>query len=297
MATLAPRPSWAVPEGLRLHWPLAIGLAALVVPTLVSLASQAWSTEAAMHGPIILATGIWLLVRAWPEARMLARPGNPLMAGALIALGLAAYVFGRAFSFLFIEASALFAILLAVAYLYFGLATIRKLWFPILYFGFMIPWPGWVLDQLTGPLKNYVSISATKLLEWAGYPIAREGVTLYIAQYQLLVEDACAGLNSLISLTAISLFYIYILHNANWRYALLLMAWILPVALLANLVRVIILVLLTYHWSNEAAQGFLHSTAGLVMFVTALLGIFAIDVVMTPIRNWLGRSALQEHKA
>lgn len=296
MATLAPRGSWTMPEAVRLHWPLAIGLALLVVPTVVSLASQAWSTEEAMHGPIILATGVWLLIRAWPEARTLARPGNPVIAGVMIAAGLAAYVFGRAFSFLFIEASALFAILLGVAYLYFGIATIRKLWFPILYFGFMIPWPGWVLDQLTGPLKSYVSISATKLLEWAGYPIAREGVTLYIAQYQLLVEDACAGLNSLISLTAISLFYIYILHNANWRYAVLLMAWILPVALLANLVRVIILVLLTYHWSNEAAQGFLHSTAGLVMFVTALLGIFAIDVVMTPIRNWLGRSALREQR-
>ena len=119
----------------------------------------------------------------------------------------------------------------------------------------------------------------------------REGVTLYVAQYQLLVEDACAGLNSLISLTAISLFYIYILHNASWRYALFLMLWIVPVALLANLVRVIILVLLTYHFGNAAAQGFLHSTAGLVMFATALLGIFLVDGAMTPVRKMLTRKA------
>jgi exosortase len=117
----------------------------------------------------------------------------------------------------------------------------------------------------------------------------REGVTLYVAQYQLLVEDACAGLNSLISLTAISLFYIYILHNASWRYALFLMLWIIPVALLANLIRVMILVLITYHFGNAAAQGFLHSTAGLVMFASALLGIFLVDGLMTPVRKWLAR--------
>ena len=113
---------------------------------------------------------------------------------------------------------------------------------------------------------------------------------MIVGPYQLLVEDACAGLNSLISLTAISLFYIYILHNASWRYALFLMLWIVPVALLANLVRVMILVLITYHFGNAAAQGFLHSTAGLVMFATALLGIFLVDGLMTPVRRMLTRA-------
>lgn len=287
MATLASPGPVEFPRLARLHWPLALGLALLVVPSMIAIATLGWSTEEAMHGPIILATGVWLVIRAWPSVRPLVRRGNAVIAGLVIAPMLLAYVFGRAFGFLFIEAAALFGVLLGIAYLYIGADALRRLWFPILYFGFMIPLPGWVLDQLTGPLKSYVSISATKLLDLAGYPVAREGVTLYIAQYQLLVEDACAGLNSLISLTAISLFYIYVLHNANWRYALFLMLWILPVALLANLVRVILLVLLTYHWSNEAAQGFLHSTAGLVMFVTALLGIFAIDAIMSPVRNWL----------
>ena len=125
------------------------------------------------------------------------------------------------------------------------------------------------------------------MLDAAGYPIASQGVTLVIAQYQLLVEDACAGLNSIVSLTAISLFYIYILHNASWRYSLLLFVWIIPAALFANLVRVLTLVLITYYFGNAAAQGFLHSTAGMIMFVVALLSIFAVDKAMTPIRRRL----------
>ena len=88
-----------------------------------------------------------------------------------------------------------------------------------------------MLDSITQPLKLLVSDITTWLLSAAGYPITQVGVTIYIAQYQLLVEDACAGLNSLISLTAVGLFYIYLMHNASWRYSALLLALLLPIAL------------------------------------------------------------------
>lgn len=271
------------------HWPAVVGVAALVIPTLISLGSQAWTGEQGVHGPIVLATGLWLFARRWTELRSIQKPGNFALAAPVILASLLLYAFARAFDFLAAEVLGLGVVLVSLFYLYFGAEAVRRMWFPILYLAFVIPIPGWVIDTLTGPLKAYVSHSATWILSAAGYPIVREGVTLYVAQYQLLVEDACAGLNSLTSLTAISLFYIYLLHNASWRYALFLMLWIVPVALLANLVRVIILVLITYHFGNAAAQGFLHSTAGLVMFASALLGIFAVDSLMTPVRKWLTR--------
>ena len=272
------------------HWVLWIGLLALGVPSLISLAQQVWSTEAGVHGPIVLATGIWLVWRRADELRAIRRPGSPVITAVVLVPALILYALGRAFDFISVEIFALGAVLVAAFHSHFGLEAVRRMWFPILYLGFVIPLPGWFVDQITAPLKTYVSWSATELLQQIGYPIIREGVTLYIAQYQLLVEDACAGLNSIISLTAISLFYIYILHNANWRYSLFLVLWIIPVAMLANLVRVIILVLITYHWGNAAAQGYLHSTAGLVMFASALIGIFAVDKLMTPVRLWLSRN-------
>ena len=271
------------------HWPLFIGLAVLTIPTLIGVATQSWTGEAGVHGPIVLATGIWLFARRWRELQTVQRPGGWAMTLVLLIPSLFVYAFGRAFGFLALEALALLGVFVAAFYGLFGAEATRRMWFPILYLAFVVPLPGWVITTLTAPMKEYVSSSATWILSHAGYPIVREGVTLYVAQYQLLVEDACAGLNSLISLTAISLFYIYILHNASWRYALFLMLWIVPVALLANLVRVIILVLLTYHFGNATAQGFLHSTAGLVMFATALLGIFLVDGVMTPVRKMLTR--------
>jgi exosortase len=281
------RPPFAV--ALAHHWPLAVGGLALLIPTMIAIATGSWTGEAGVHGPIVLATGVWLFARRWNEMLSIQQPGRWSVVLAVLIPSLLVYTFGRAFDFLALEVLALGGALIAMFYGWFGLEALKRMWFPILYLIFVVPIPGWVITTLTAPMKEYVSSSATWLLSHAGYPIIREGVTLYVAQYQLLVEDACAGLNSLISLTAISLFYIYILHNASWRYALFLMLWIIPVALLANLVRVIILVLLTYHFGNAAAQGFLHSTAGLVMFASALLGIFMVDGLMTPVRRWLTR--------
>lgn len=289
VATGAFRLGRRLDQSLAQHWPVLAGLLVLGIPTLINVARESWTGETGVHGPIVLATGIWLFAQRWHELRQIRVPGNPALVAALILPSLLVYVFGRAFDFLAVEVFAFGGVLLGVFYGAFGGEALRRMWFPIVYLLFVIPIPGWVIDTVTGPLKAYVSHSATYLLGAAGYPIVREGVTLYVAQYQLLVEDACAGLNSLISLTAISLFYIYVLHNASWRYALFLMLWIVPVALLANLLRVIILVLITYHFGNAAAQGFLHSTAGLVMFATALLGIFAVDRLMTPVRRLLTR--------
>ena len=100
---------------------------------------------------------------------------------------------------------------------------------------------------------------------------------------------ACSGLNSIISLSAISLFYIYVRHQADWRYCLLLIFLIVPVALFANFIRVLTLILLTYHAGEAAAQGFLHNFAGMFMFAVALIAIYLADEVLRPV--WLRYTA------
>lgn len=272
------------------RWVLILGLSALIGPTLLSVAQQFWSKEAGVHGPIVLATGAWLLLRQRATLMELKEPGHPLIAWGGFALLLPIYVFGRAFDYLSIEVAALLGILLFVFYNYFGFRACKHVWFPIFYLGFLVPPPGWLIDVLTAGLKTFVSWASTHIIDIMGYPVARIGVTLYVAQFQLLVEDACSGMNSIVSLTSVSLFYIYLLHSTSWRYALFLTFWILPIAILANVIRVLMLVLITYHLGNEAAQGFLHNTAGMVMFVIALLGIFAVDRILAPLfhkKGWM----------
>ncbi len=289
MATLAsprtPAIDWR--RFLTNHALLAIGAAAIFFPTIASLGTGPWSTEAGVHGPLVLATGLWLIFRRGDEIRALARPGALGPAVAAIVVAVVGYAFGRAFDFISIEVASMLLAFGAVAYSFVGGAVLRLMWFPIVYFAFMVPIPGSILDQATQPLKQLVSEAVTDVLGVFGYPVARVGVTIYVAQYQLLVEDACAGLNSLISLTAIGLFYVYVMRNSNWRYSVLLLTLVVPIAILANCVRVAALVLLTYYFGDAVAQGFLHKFAGMVTFTSALLLIFLIDALLTPVRTWL----------
>lgn len=281
------------PKAIAGYWFAVLGLLALAIPTFLTLARQVWSAEGGVHGPIVLATGLWMLWRQSGTVASLARPGNLLIGIPLLALTLIIYIGGRIFDFISIETAGLVATTFAAAYLYFGASALRAIWFPVLWLFFLIPPPGWAVDRLTAPLKEFVSFGATKLLLLFDYPILRQGVTLFIGPYQLLVEDACSGLRSLSSLIVVTLLYIYIKNKPSWRYSLLVVLWIVPVAVLANIIRIIILVLITYYWGDAAAQSFLHNTAGIVMFVVALLGVFAVDWLFEYLMGLRGRRHVQ----
>lgn len=264
--------------------PLIVAAIALGVPTMIRLGEQVWSKEVGAHGPIVLATGLWLLWRRIPSMAEMGQRGAIWLTVAAAVASLFVYAFGRAFDLISLEAAGVYGFAVAVLYDRFGLPALLRNWFPILYLGLLLPVPGWMLDEFTAPLKLLVSSLSAGVVEPLGVPLYREGVTMIVGPYQLLVEDACSGLNSLIGLIAITTFYIYLLRNAGWQYSLFLVCLIIPVAIAANVVRIVILILLTYYFGDAVGQGFLHVTAGLFLFALSLLLMFAIDSVVS--RFW-----------
>jgi exosortase len=269
----------------RAHALLIIGAAIMLIPTLIALGQQSWTLEIGAHGPIVLATGIWLFFQARAELPVVSARGAAGITGAIAATGFALYIFGRAYDFISLEAMGGYLVVVALIHDHFGWRNLRQLAFPLLYLAFLIPPPGWLIDDITAPLQRFVSAVATGALSGFGYPVARNGVVIFIAQYQLLVEQACAGMNSIVGLTAVTIFYIYILHRTTWRYAVLLMLFIIPVAVVTNIARVMALVLVTYYLGDAAAQGFLHATTGIALFGVALALIFGLDALL---RSLLG---------
>jgi exosortase len=262
---------------------LAAGFVALAIPTAFNLAGQVWTHEDGAQGPIILATGAWLVWRQLPEMSSLAVRGATWLTLTLLAVALPLYVAGRIFDFMTLEAGAVYVVGLAILQARFGVRALARNWFPLLYLAFAIPPPSFVIDRLTAPLKRFAALVSTQVLAWAGLPVSRQGVTITVAQYQLLVEDACSGMNSLLGLSAISLLYIYLVRRASLAYALTLTCLVIPIAVAANIVRIILLILITYGFGDEVGQSFIHYTAGLVLFGTALLLVFALDRVLHPI--------------
>jgi exosortase len=259
--------------------PIAVVALILCAPTLYRLGVQVWSRESGAHGPIVLATGLWLVWRKLPAMTAEAQTGWLPLTLVGMALSLPLYVAGRAYDIISFEAAGLYGFILMVLHDRFGLKAMLRNWFPFLYLGLLLPLPGWALDEFTAPLKLLVSTLATGIVTPLGIPLIQEGVTMTVGPYQLLVEDACSGLNSLIGLIAVTLFYIYLLRNATWRYSLFLVCLIIPVAILANVLRIVTLILLTYFFGDAVGQGFLHVTAGLFLFALSLILMFAIDNV------------------
>ena len=103
---------------------------------------------------------------------------------------------------------------------------------------------------------------------------------LTIGQYQMLVADACSGLHSMFSLSALGTLFMYIMARTSRLHNAIMLASILPIAFVANIVRVIVLVLVTYHLGDEAGQGFLHGAAGMVLMLVALAFFFALDALL-----------------
>lgn len=247
---------------------------------MIFVGKASWSTEQGAHGPIVLFTGLWLFLRLFPNALAASKKPQPILVWAAASVILPTFAIARISSIVELEGYLMYSFMVLGVFSVAGFSGLKRLWFPIFYLAFVFPPPDSLVALATQPMKIVVSKGAVGLLSLLGYPIGGEGVFIFIGQYQLLVAEACSGLNSIISLSAISLLYIYLRHHARIRYALLMTLFIVPVALIANLVRVLILILLTYHFGEAAGQGFLHGFAGVTMFVAALLVVMGVDVLL-----------------
>ncbi len=270
-------------RSLLLEWgPLVLGLLVLFVPTFYRLFTGIWSTEEQAHGPIILGLSLWLMWRKFPGMPVGAQPGaHALGAGwALAVLSLLCYTLGHSQQILFLEIGSFILMLAAIMLLKFGSAALAYQWFPFFFMLFMLPLPGPLVSMLTMPMKMAVSYVTEHLLYALGYPVARAGVVLQMGQYQLLVADACAGLQTLLTLEALGLFYMNVVRHTSLFRNVALACLIVPISFTANVIRVVVLCLITYYFGDAAGQGFLHGFAGMVLFVTALGLILSIDTFL-----------------
>jgi exosortase len=142
---------------------------------------------------------------------------------------------------------------------------------------FAVPMPDWAIDSVTVPLKVFVSDQVTCVLYAAGYPVAQNGVMIMIGNYQVLVKDACSGMNSIFALSAIGIFYAYAFRWQSKLRSLILLAAIVPITIAANFLRVIALVLIAYHGGVDKLEGVLHDLTGIGLFIVALLLLFFLD--------------------
>jgi exosortase B len=261
-------------------WLVALVMAGIYTGTTLLLMEGPWQTDQDSHGPFILLIVALIILLKAHKLREIEAPETSYVGWLSLVGGLLFYVVGHSQELMLLDAGSIIPVLGGLILILKGWKGLRELLFPLCFLIFAVPMPGWLMDSLTQPMKLALSNQVVDLLYSYGYPVAQNGVILYIEQYQLLVKDACVGLNSLHSLAAVGIIYIYLSKPSHILHTLFLLLIIVPAAYAANLVRVIALVLITYYFGEAAGQGFLHDFAGLVMFVTALILFIAIDSVI-----------------
>lgn len=267
-------------------WLVMLSFGILYASTYSLLADGPWQTDQDGHGPFIVLLAIGIAFSKASSLENAKGPKAPVLGWSLIILGLFAYVIGHSQEILLFDVGSIIPVLIGIVLILKGYEGLRHFWVPILFLSFVIPLPGWLMDSLTQPMKLYLSDLVVNQLFDFGFPVAQNGVIIYIAQYQLLVKDACVGLNSIYSLSAVGAFYIYLANPQSKFRIWALIACIIPFAFAANVVRVTFIVLITYYLGEEAGQGLLHDFTGLVMFCSALVLFILFDTFLFRAPSW-----------
>lgn len=277
------RKSFGAGLSASLLGPVLIGVAIVgaYAPTIRGLINGPWQTEQEGHGPLIIAATLWLVWQSRDRLKRVELAPAPVAGWAVLLSGLVLLYLSRLQQgLLTVEMGSVLPVIIGSILICAGWPMLRSLAFPIGFLIFAVPMPDWLVDSMTVPLKVFISDTVTKVLYAAGFPVAQNGVMIMIGTYQLLVKDACSGMNSIFALSAIGVFYVYAFRWKEKLRSLLLLLSIVPITILSNFIRVFALVLMAYYGGPDLIEGVVHDLTGISLFVVALLLLFIFDGIL-----------------
>jgi len=230
------------------------------------------------HGFLVPLFSLFLIwdrrkfIRATPVRQSWA--GIPLIVFAIAVLILGVYgvdLFTSRISFVILMAGLIWT--------FSGRAMLRELRFPLLVLLLAIPFPEIIFNKITFPLQLLASRIASDILPILGVPTLHEGNVIQLPVMKLEVAEACSGIRSLMSLFTLAVFYGYFLERSTARRTLLALAAI-PIAVAANVVRIVGTGLCVQYWDPDKALGFFHEFSGWVMFVVSLVCLYLVHRAM-----------------
>lgn len=264
------------------HYLIWILTVALYSPTFLHLYRVKWVSLDYTHAYFILPVSLYLTWRKrYQISKILqhSKHEGSLPGLAILLFSLLMFIFGWRQIYHMISILSLIPFLIGLIMYVYGKDLLKILWFPILYLLLLVPPPLGVLDNITLPMRYAISHATEVILAFLSYPITREGLMLTIGYNEIFMGQPCSGFRSLITLLSLGIVYVYI-SNSSTPNKFLLSVFIVPLALLGNLIRVITLCLITFYFGEEAGQGFFHNFSGIVMFIITILGLISLESLL-----------------
>lgn len=251
------------------------------------LVGQWWHNPNFSHGffvPLFSAFVVWQ-----DRHRLGGFPLRPSWLGLpILTFGMCVLVVGQMGAELFLSRSSLLLVLAGLTVLFLGRNFFRATLFPWAFLILMIPIPAIIFNQITFPLQLLASKVAAATLPVFGVPILREGNVINLPSMALEVAEACSGIRSLMSLVTLAIIYGFLLEKRLWVRCVLAVASV-PIAVVANSIRIIGTGLLVQYWDPEKAEGYFHASWGWIIFVVSLVLLYALHGLIETI--WPQREA------
>jgi exosortase len=266
----------------RLAWlpyaVVAVLLAILYYRVAVKLVYDWLTIPDYSHGPFVPLFAAFLV---WDKRKILsATPIKQSWAGiALVVFSIVVLILGVYGVELFTARMSFVMLLTGLIWTFFGWDMLRVLRFPLLVLVLAIPFPAIVFNQITFPLQLFASRIASQILPLLGVPVLLEGNVINLPVMPLEVAEACSGIRSLMSLFTLAVFYGYFLERTTKRRVILALASI-PIAVTANVARIVGTGLCVQYWDPDKALGFFHEFQGWVMFVISLACLYLVHRAM-----------------
>jgi exosortase len=194
----------------------------------------------------------------------------------LLGVGVLMRLAGAYYFFDWLESISLLPLLAGGVLMLAGTQALRWSWLSIAFLGFMIPLPFRIETGVSLPLQRTATIISTYVLQTIGQPAFAEGNVIIINDTRVGVVEACNGLGMILTFFALAAAVVILARRGPVEKALIL-ATALPIAVIANVVRITATCLLSESFGKKWADLVFHDLAGWLMMPLAL-GILGIEL-------------------
>ena len=273
----------------RAGWSTVVGVGAVMIAfgllyrEVIDKLVYDWANDGNYsHGFLIVPIAAYF---AWERRhRLLAAPARPSVFGLVLLLGsLATLIAGILGSELFLTRTSMVGVLAGIVLFVAGWQALRILAFPIAFLLLMVPIPAIIFNQIAFPLQLLASRFGETTLMMSNIPVLREGNLIILANTTLEVAEACSGIRSLVSLLTLGIIYGYFTDPRSWVRVATTLATI-PIAIIANGLRVAGTGVAAHYYGEEAATGFFHTFSGWLVFGVAFGMLFVLMQLLQKIR-------------
>ena len=260
-------------------WTLALlPLAWIYAPVFTEMARIWWTHPYAGHGMFVPAFSAFLVWADWDRLREAAGRRKP--AGMLvIALGLGLLALGRWAESLLVQGLSVVVVVAGMVLWGFGLPCLRAAAFPVGFLLFMVPLPQLLVDAVTLKLQLFAAGFAGMALGLLDVPFYQAGVLIELPTITLKVAEICNGLRFLTALLVLTVAFAHVSQRSLPR-KLVLAVTAVPIAIVANAVRVATIAAAAHYVGPQAASGLIHTSIGKGVWALTLIPLIALGLLL-----------------